>query len=84
MLYLVYKVEFKEFMSDDFNPSAQTLEQRMNDLENRYESLLCLFDALVTSYKALLDSFEEMQTTNRQLCTSITALLDRLGPKVNQ
>ena len=71
-------------MSDDFNPSAQTLEQRMNDLENRYESLLCLFDALATSYKALLDSFEEMQITNRQLCTSITALLDRLGPKVNQ
>jgi cell shape-determining protein MreC len=66
----------------DFDPSAVSVEQRMNDLENRYEALLRLFDALTDSYKAVLDQFEEMQTTNRQLCASITELLNRL-PKVN-
>ena len=65
-------------MSDDFNPSAQTLEQRMNDLENRYESLLCLFDKLADTCKITFDSTEEFREACQVLCANVTEMLKRM------
>jgi len=70
-------------MGEDFTPSAQTIEQRLEDLENRFLTVLTLFDKLADTCKLTFDSTEDLREACQNLCANVTEMLKRL-PQVDQ
>jgi len=65
-------------MSEDFTPSAQTLEQRLSDLEGRFLTILTLFDKLTITCQTTFDSTEELREACQVLCANVTEMLKRM------
>jgi hypothetical protein len=65
-------------MSEDFTPSEQTLEQRLNDLESRFLTILTLFDKLAETCRTTFDSTEELREACQVLCANVTEMLKRM------
>lgn len=62
-------------MDEDFDPTP-TLEERVKELEDLYETLGQIFDKAMDTFEETLESNTELQNSTRKLCRDVVELIN--------